>query len=83
MEIHKCLEYVRQHYHPFVELLSDLLLGHIVKLTVKNSLILSIDHLHLGSSSSYGGCLVCKDLWALWCRLASIVAILSKQGCMC
>lgn len=38
MEIHKCLEYVRQHYHLFVELLSDLLLGHIVKLTVKNSL---------------------------------------------
>lgn len=51
--------------------------------TVKNNLILSMDHLHLGSRRSYGGCLVFKDLWALWCRLASIVAILSKQGCTC
>lgn len=53
--------------------------------TVKTSLILSIDLnlLNLHFWVLYGGCLVCKDLWALWCRLASIVAILSKQGCMC
>jgi len=80
-EIHKCLEHFCQHYHRFV---LNLLLGHMVWL-LNTSLILSIDLnlLNLHFWLLYGGCLVCKDLWALWCRLASVVAILSKQGCMC